>query len=76
MTQENNYKAIEISKQKEDNVSTININEPAIDKVSEKMYQKTGIPVEKAKVILKFGIADAMMLNRFRSAFDKDVNEE
>ena len=40
------------------------------------MYQKTGIPVEKAKVILKFGIADAMILNRFRSVFDKDVNEE
>ena len=28
MTEENNDKAIEISKQKEDNVSTININEP------------------------------------------------
>lgn len=58
-----------------ENITTIDLNDRAIDEVAEKIAQKVDIPIEKANVILRMGIVEGFMLNKFRRIF-KDSEEE
>jgi hypothetical protein len=55
----------------------VRLDKNKMDDVAKRISDKMDIPVEKANAILQFGVADAIMLNRFRNAFkDKDDLKE
>jgi hypothetical protein len=63
----------EIDQRKE---AKINIYDEKIEEVANKITKNMGIDNKKANAILQFGVADAILLNRFRSIFkDEDLEE-
>ena len=54
----------------------IRLDKCKMDDVAKRITKNTDIPIEKASTILKFGVADAILLNRFRSVFkDEDLEK-
>jgi hypothetical protein len=54
----------------------IRLYDNKIDKVAKKMSDKMNIPKEKAEAILKIGIFEGLMMNRFRNIDLKGEREE
>ncbi len=52
--------------------SIIKMHDDAINDVAEKMMEKFDIREDTAKAILKIGVTNAIILNRFRKAFDNE----
>ena len=54
----------------------VRLDKCKMDEVAKRITEKTDIPIEKASAILQFGVADAILLNRFRSVFkDEDLEK-
>ena len=51
--------------------NTITINDDAINEVAKRISKNFDIPVDKASAITKIGVANAIVLNRFRGIFDE-----
>jgi hypothetical protein len=55
----------------------VEIDNVKLNEVAKRISEMTDIPLEKSKSILGIGVANAIVLNRFRSAFkDKDDLKE
>lgn len=56
--------------------SKVRIDDNKISEVAERISKTFEIPIDEALAVIKIGTANAIMLNRFRTVFDKDKKDE